>query len=80
MVQNRVGALLVGSDPFFGDRREPPERRRYPVKIAKPQRGIDLAQIFRHPDRKEARAIESKRHAIDFIKKACLGPFLVDRK
>jgi hypothetical protein len=22
----------------------PPERRRYPVKIAKPQRGIDLAQ------------------------------------
>ena len=36
----------------------PPERRRYPVKIAKPQRGIDLAQAghrrprFDHPIRK----------------------------
>ncbi len=32
------------------------------------------------PRQQEARAIESKRHAIDFIKKACPGPFLVDRK
>ncbi len=32
------------------------------------------------PRQQEARAIESKRRAIDFIKKACPGPFLVDRK
>jgi hypothetical protein len=32
------------------------------------------------PRQQEARAIESKRRAIDFIKKACPGLFLVDRK
>src|SRR5262249_23082199 len=32
------------------------------------------------PRQEKARAIESKRHAIDFIKKACPGPFLVERK
>jgi hypothetical protein len=40
----------------------------------------DLVKIgVSAPRQEEARAIESKRHAIDFIKKACPGPFLVDR-
>ena len=49
----------------------PPERRRYPVKIAKPQRGIDLAQAghrrprFDHPIRK---SIGHRRHP------QCRGP------
>jgi hypothetical protein len=49
----------------------PPERRRYPVNIAKPQRGIDLAQAghrrprFDHPIRK---SIGNRRHP------QCRGP------
>jgi hypothetical protein len=70
VVANPSGSRTPGKRPVVGSLRQsrlaqalseteavlcPPVRRRYPVKIAKPQRGIDLAQAgnrrsrFDHP-------------------------------